>query len=99
MKAKKEKLTQEITEIERQLEYLKSDFFRIFGSLIISIFEEEKFYLNSSIFEIVEEMAMEASKLIDIVDLVFDVSFSEWRSLLGDLKTSQVAIKFDKVET
>jgi hypothetical protein len=99
LKAKKEKLTQEITEIERQLEYLKSDFFRIFGSLIISIFEEEKFYLNSSIFEIVEEMAMEASKLIDIVDLVFDVSFSEWRSLLGDLKTSQVAIKFDKVET
>ncbi len=99
MKAKKEKLTNEITEIERQLEYLKSDFFRIFGSLNISIFEEEKFYLNSSMFEIVEEMAMEASKLIDIVDLVFDVSFSEWRSLLGDLRTSQVAIKFDKVET
>jgi hypothetical protein len=99
LKAKKEKLTNEITEIERQLEYLKSDFFRIFGSLNISIFEEEKFYLNSSMFEIVEEMAMEASKLIDIVDLVFDVSFSEWRSLLGDLRTSQVAIKFDKVET
>jgi hypothetical protein len=27
LKAKKEKLNQEITEIEKQLEYLKSDFF------------------------------------------------------------------------
>jgi hypothetical protein len=27
------------------------------------------------------------------------VSFSEWRRLQGDLKTSQVAIKFGKLET
>jgi hypothetical protein len=36
---------------------------------------------------------------LNFVCLKFDVSFSEWRPLQGDLTTGQVAIKFDKVET
>jgi hypothetical protein len=39
------------------------------------------------------------NELIIFVCLKFYVSFSEWRHLQGDLKASQVAIKFGKVET
>jgi cell fate (sporulation/competence/biofilm development) regulator YlbF (YheA/YmcA/DUF963 family) len=84
LKAQKEKLTQEITEKEKQLDYLTSDFFKIFGSLDISIFEEEEFYLNSSIFQVVEKMAMEASKLIDIVDKLIKIIYDGSPGKLSD---------------